>query len=292
MSKSPEVSRISNFDHYLGESPLWSTEEQALFWINVEKEPELHRWHPESGNHKCWPMPRRIGGILLAPQGQLVVVLADGLYDFNPSCADLTLRCASPLPKQCSLHEAQCDRQGRLWTGAYDHDFNKQAAFLRLDGDSLTTVVPDISVANGLAFSPDGRTMYLTDAPTRKVEAFDLDPATGALSNRRTFFELKKEKGEGFADGAAMDVEGGYWIAAVGSGTLRRYLPDGTLDRVVPLPVSNPTKPAFGGPDMKTLYVTTTKLEIGADSEKNGGLYALEVGVAGIPEPVLGQSSS
>jgi len=276
-------------DNHLGETPLWSAAEQALYWVNCENPPEVHRLNPATGAHDTWPMPRRVGGIALRPGEGLLVVLSDGLYDFEPASAGLTLRCPSPLPDHVSLHECQCDRQGRLWVGGYDHHFTpahrdaRDAAFFRLDDDRLTRVVGDISVANGLAFSPDGRRVYFADAPTRRVECADLDPASGNIANRRTFVQL--QDGEGFPDGAAIDAEGAYWLAAVGSGTLRRYLPDGALDRVVPLPVSNPTKGAFGGANLDELYVTTTRLRLGPDHDANGGLYVFKPGVGGLPEP-------
>jgi L-arabinonolactonase len=127
--------------------------------------------------------------------------------------------------------------------------------------------------------------MYFADSPTRRVECFDLDPATGELANRQTFLQLAE--GEGFVDGAVVDAQGGYWLAAVGAGTLRRYLPDGALDRVVQLPVSNPTKAAFGGARLDTLYITTTRLAISPGSDANGGVYALEPGIQGLPEPLV-----
>ena len=278
-------------DNHLGETPLWCAAEQALYWVNCENPPGIHRFRPDTGAHDRWPMPERTGGIALAPGGRLLVVLARGIYDFDPGSNDLVLRCASPLPAHVSLHECQCDREGRLWVGGYDHHFtptdraHREAAWFRLDGDRLTRVIDGISVANGLAFSADGRTMYLADAPTRRVEQFELDPASGEASNRRLFFRL--EEGAGFVDGACVDTEGGYWLAAVGAGTLRRYRPDGSLERIVPLPVSNPTKAAFGGPDLDVLYITTTRLQIGPDSAANGGLYAIAPGVRGLPEPVV-----
>jgi len=288
-----DVSLAISPDNYLGETPLWSVDEQALYWVNCEQPSEVHRWKPQSGEHDVWPMKERVGGIVLKPEGKLLVVLSHGIYDFDPDTGTVALRLASPLPDYVSLHECQCDRQGRLWVGAYDHHFSPQnrnaqeGAIFRLQGNTLVPEIVNISVANGLAFSPDGRTLYVADAPTRKVEAYDLDTETGALSNGREFLKLKD--GEGFVDGATVDAEGGYWLAAVGAGTLRRYLPDGTLDRVVEIPVSNPTKPAFGGADMDILYVTTTKLRIGANSEENGGVYALKPGVKGLPEPVFGE---
>ncbi len=287
-----EVTLAFDADNYLGETPIWSVADQALWWINCEHPPELHCWTPGSGVHAKWPMQQRIGGFVPKAGGGLLVALADGLYDFAPESGTLALRVRSPLPASVKLHECHCDRQGRFWIGSYDHAFpaDREArggSWFRLDGDQLTPVITSISVANGLTFSPDGRTMYAADSPTRQVEAFDLDPETGALSNRRPFLRLGD--GEGFVDGATVDALGGYWLANVGAGALRRYYPDGMLDRIVPLPFSNPTKPAFGGADLRTLYITSTKMPMAATmtpTSPNGGIYALrpgEVGVAEVP---------
>lgn len=285
----PEIAFEAN--NHLGETPLWSADEQVLYWVNCENQPEIHRWDPVTGVHNLWPMPQRVGGIVLKPQGHLLVILAHGVYDFDTHSSCLSLRCNSPLPEYVSLHECQSDRQGRLWVGAYDHHFTptnrnaKEAAFFRLDGHQLTPVVTGISVANGLAFSPNGTSMYFADSATGRVECLDLDPTTGEVSGRRTFLEL--QRADGFVDGATVDAQGGYWLAAAGAGALRRYLPDGTLDRVIELPVSNPTKATFGGKNLDTLYVTTTRLQIGPDSAANGGLYALCPGERGLAESML-----
>ncbi|WP_162527118.1 SMP-30/gluconolactonase/LRE family protein [Sphingomonas solaris] len=288
------VTRVLDADNYLGEGPIWSPEDQALWWINCEQPAALHRWSPDSGAHDSWPMPSRIGGFVPKAAGGLLVALADGLYDFDVESGAVTLRVAADQPAHIKLHECHCDRQGRFWIGAYDHHFPADrnaagGAFHRLDGDRLTPVIDGIAVANGLAFSPDGRTMYAASTPSRKVEAFDLDPATGDISNRRTFLTLEPEL-KGHLDGATVDAEGGYWLTIVGVGQLRRYRPDGTLDRIVALPFSNPTKPAFGGPDMATLYVTSTKMAINSDApgnDANGGLFALTPGEKGVAETPL-----
>jgi len=279
--------------NYLGETPIWSVADKALWWVNCQEPPEIHRWSPETGEHRKWDMPKRVGGFVHKQDGGLLVALADGLYDFDPRSGTLELRVPSPLPEHVKLHECHCDRQGRFWIGAYDHDFPadrnaKGACWFRLDGDRLTPVIEGIAVANGLAFSPDGRTMYTSDSPTRSVHAYDLDPETGALSTGRTFLQLRD--GEGFVDGATVDSEGGYWLANVGAGRLRRYLPDGTLDRIVELPFTNPTKPAFGGPGLKTLYVTSTKMQMAAFKEpkmENGPVFCLEPGEHGVAEALF-----
>lgn len=284
-------------DNYLGETPVWAADESALYWVNCEQPSSLHRWSPETGAHDTWPMPDRIGGLVLKESGGALIVLADGLYDFDPAAGALEKRVASPLPPHVKLHECQCDRQGRFWVGAYDHHFSptnrdsKGGAVFRLDGDVLTPVIKDVSVSNGMAFSPDGRTMYIADAPTRRVDAYDLDPETGGLSNGREFVQLKD--GEGYVDGATVDMDGYYWLAAVGAGQLRRYAPDGTLDQIVQLPCSNPTKPAFGGAELDVIYVTTTKLPIVipgvGGAELNGDLYAVRTGAKGLVDAKLAE---
>jgi L-arabinonolactonase len=295
MNEAPSsVTLALDVNNYLGETPIWSTETRVLWWVNCENPPELHRWSPETGIHDVWPMPRRCGGFVPKSEGGLLVVLADGLYDFDPEGAHLTLRVAADLPEGVGLHECHCDRQGRFWVGAFDHHFpaDRSAAggsYFRLDGSQLTPVIDRIAVANGLAFSPDGCTLYASNTPSRTVEAFDLNPISGNISNRRIFLSLSDED-RGHIDGATVDSEGGYWLAMVGLAELRRYLPDGRLDRIIALPFSNPTKPAFGGPDLATLYVTSTKMPINTDMvgfSANGGLFALIPGEKGVTETPL-----
>ncbi len=279
--------------NHLGESPMWSATDQALWWVNCEQPPELHRWEPASGAHRIWPMPQRVGGFVHKAGGGLLVALSDGVYDFDPESDALTLRAPAPLSDHVTLHECHCDRQGRFWVGSFDHRFPADrgaagGAWFRLDGTALTPVIEGVAVANGLAFSPDGRTLYCANTPSRSVDAFDLDPATGHVSNRRTFLTLAP--GDGHIDGATVDADGGYWLAVVATGTVRRYLPDGSLDRTFTLPCSNPTKPAFGGPALDTLFITSTRMVIKPDApgaDANGGLFAVNPGVRGIAESLF-----
>jgi L-arabinonolactonase len=279
--------------NHLGESPLWSAQDQALWWVNCEQPAELHRWRPGSGAHHVWPMPKRIGGFVHKAGGGLLLALADGVYDFDLESEALTLRAPSPLPPHVTLHECSCDRQGRLWVGSFDHHFPADrgaagGAWFRLDGNTLTPVIDGVAVANGLAFSPDGRTLYCANTPNRSVEAFDLESETGHVSNRRLFLTLAP--GDGHIDGATVDAEGGYWLAVVATGTVRRYQPDGSLDQTITLPCSNPTKPAFGGANMRTLYVTSTKMVITTDApgaDGNGGLFAVLSGFSGIDDSLF-----
>lgn len=288
-----EVSRVVDAENHIGESPTWSASEQALWWINCEQEPTIFRWVPATDELRSWPMPMRIGGLVVKASGGLLVALADGVYDFTPQTGNLELRAPSPLSAHVKLHECGCDRQGRFWTGSFDHRFpaDRSAAggvWFRLDGDTLVPVIEGIAVANGLAFSPDGRTMYTADTPRRTVDAYDLDPVSGALSNARTFLSLAP--GDGHIDGATVDAEGGYWLAVVGRSAIRRFLPNGRLDREIALPFSNPTKPVFAGERLGSMFITSTRLQIAPQqpgSAGNGGLYRANPGAVGIAEALF-----
>jgi len=284
------VSLAFDAQNHLGESPMWSATDQALWWVNCENPPEIHRWQPESGTHRVWSLPSRVGGFVHKASGGLLVALADGVFDFDLETEVLTLRAPSPLAEHVTLHECHCDRQGRFWVGSFDHHYptDRGAAggsWFRLDANALTPVIEGIAVANGLAFSPDGRTMYCANTPSRSVDAYDLDPATGAISNRRNFLTLAP--GDGHIDGATVDADGGYWLAVVATGTVRRYYPDGQLDYTVTLPCSNPTKPAFGGAGLDRLFITSTKMVINPDApgaKANGGVFEPKPDMRGIAE--------
>lgn len=287
---APPVRRLGDVRNHTGETPVWSVEEQALYWIDCHDPPRIQRLDPASGSVQTWPMPERCGGIVLKKGGGAFVTLASGLFDFDFASTTLTSRTRSPLPGHVALHECALDPWGRLWVGSIDTRVGPGnlhpggAGLFRLDGDRLTCVIEGMSCTNGLAFSADGRTMYVSDSTTQRCDRYDVDPETGAIGGRTTFIQL--EAHEGFIDGATVDAEGGYWVALVYVGRLRRYLPDGTIDAEIDLPFDNPTKPAFGGPDMRTLFVTSTSDTLGnpAANPLDGGLFALETGYAGRPD--------
>lgn len=290
---SPQIRRVVDARNHTGETPVWCAAEQALYWIDCHGPPRIQRWDARTGDVAQWEMPERCGGIVLKQGGGAFVTLASGLFDFDFATGQLTKRTTSPLPDHVALHECALDPSGRFWVGAIDSRVGPGnmhpggAKLFRLDGDRLTPVIENISCANGLAFSPDGRTLYISDSTTQRCDRYDCDPETGAISNRETFFALAPT--DGFVDGAAVDSAGGYWATLVYAGRLRRYLPDGTLDLEIALPFDNPTKPAFGGADLRTLFLTSTSDTLG-DTPANpldGGLFAFEAEVAGLPEPLF-----
>jgi sugar lactone lactonase YvrE len=287
---TPSLTRITDLNNTVGETPVWSVAEQALTWINCEEDPEILRWDAATGAVRRWPMPERVGGFVFKENGGALVVLADGLHDFDFATGKLTPRVASPLAPPVALHECACDPSGRFWVGAIDkrvgpdNPFPGGAKVFRLEGEELVPMIEGYSCANGLAFSPNGRELYTSDSTTQRCDRYALDPDTGAISNRETFVQLDT----GFADGAAVDAEGGYWVALVYAGKLRRYLPDGTLDIEVTLPFANPTKVAFGGKDMRTVFITSTaQSPSGEVNPLDGGLFAFEADIGGRPDPMF-----
>lgn len=288
----PEVSRIGKIEDELGETPVWHAAENALYWIDCEG-PCIRRWQADTGETTSWTMPERVGGIVFKAGGGALVTLGSGIFDFDFATGELTLRAASPLGSEASLHECACDPAGRFWVGAIDHRVGLDnlhpggGKLFRLDGDRLVPVIEGISCANGLAFSPGGDTLYLSDSTTMRCDRYALDPATGALGERSTFFALAPD--DGFVDGAAVDAEGGYWVSLVFSGKLRRYLPDGTADVELRLPFANPTKLAFGGPGMTSMFVTTIRhgLDGRQSSPLDGGLFRIDGDYAGRLDPVF-----
>jgi L-arabinonolactonase len=289
----PDIELVFAAENLCGETPVWHPGEAALYWVDCDGH-ELLRWNEATGDVKCWPMPERVGGIAMKQGGGGLVTLASALFDFDFTSGTLVPRIASPHAPNIAMHESGVDPHGNFWVGGINLAIGPEnmnpggASLCRLAGERLVAELGGISCANGLAFSPDGRFLYFSDSPTRRCDRYPLS-ASGNLGPRETFFELGD--GEGFVDGATVDAEGGYWATLVSVGKLRRYLPDGTPDLEVILPFNNPTKVAFGGADMRRLFITSMSESMGGTNPLalDGGLFAFAPGVAGLPEPMLKQ---
>ncbi|ARR56785.1 gluconolactonase [Rhizorhabdus wittichii DC-6] len=279
-----------------GETPVWSVAEQRLFWVD-QLAFTLNAFDPATGRNEAWAMPAHISSFAIRGRGgKLLVALRTGLFDFDRASGALTPVAAPPPYDQAALryNDGRCDRQGRYVVGSVDLDFFEnriagRAAVYRLDAAGLAPIVTGITCSNGLAFSPDGRTMYLADTVQNAVFVYDYDVATGTPGNRRDFVRFGPDEGK--PDGAEVDSEGGYWVALLMKGAVARYTPDGKLDRLIPVPVLQPTKIAFGGPDLATLYLTSAgHRHMPGDEplgDQAGGLFAIDTGFRGIAEPQL-----
>lgn len=274
----------------LGECVLWDERETALWWVNIHDR-EIWRWNPFSDEQpQTFELPERIGALALREQGGLVLALASGFALFEPSTGRLD-RIASvemDLPTT-RLNDGRVDPAGRFICGGMDEAEDQQpiSAVYALERDrSIRKVLGGIHCSNSICWSPDGATLYLTDMPSRRIDAFDYDAMSGTVANRRIFALLRA--GPGLADGSVVDTEGYLWNAQWGGAKVVRYAPTGAVDREFPLPTSNPTCLAFGGSDLDILFITTARF--GLDTETRsaqpqaGNLFAFRPGVRGLPE--------
>lgn len=280
-----------------GESPVWSTTEQALYWVDIPAK-RLHRWSPADGKEHSWQASQMLACIAQTGNGSWIAAMENGLFSITPHAdgsldSRLLASVTHALPGM-RFNDGRCDRQGRFWAGTMVMNMAAGApvgAMYRYSADQaepLKAQLQGFIVPNGLAFSPDGNTLYLSDShpDVQKVWAFDYDTDTGTPHNRRLFVDMSKHPGR--PDGAAVDAEGCYWICGNDAGLIHRFTPQGKLDRSLAVPVKKPTMCAFGGADLDTLFVTSIRPAGDlADQPLAGGVFALRPGVKGLPEPRL-----
>jgi len=273
----------------LGECPVWSMDEQALYWVDINA-PSLNRFDPATGENITMPMPESIGCFALRSGGGFVVALRGGFWLASKE-GELTRKVGdAPYdPHHHRFNDGRCDARGRLFAGYMNEARDaSSAALVRLDPEfTQTQVISGMSISNGLAWSPDGRTMYHADTPTRTVKAYDYDPASALPSNPRVFVRFSADGDR--PDGAAVDSEGCYWSALYGGGKIVRIAPDGRVLAAFAVPAICPTMCAFGGRDLCMLYVTSARQQRCDDElarlPQSGGIFAMPVDVPGLPEP-------
>jgi L-arabinonolactonase len=287
---SPEIELVVDCRNVLGESVVWDPEIGELVWVNVH-DGEIWRYHSLDRTIRTHVLPERIGALGLCSGGGYVLALASGFARFDPA-GDRLRRVADVEPDvpTTRLNDGRVDRQGRFICGGMDEAQDQQpaSAVYRLDADgTVRRLIEGVHCANSMCFSIDGRTMYFTDMPTGRILAYSYDVDAGRPHSPRLFADCSDQPG--LPDGSTVDAEGYLWNAQWGGGRLVRYAPDGIVDRVVPLPMTNPTCLAFGGDDLRTLYVTTARFGLTAEQLTReptaGGLLALRPGVTGVPEP-------
>jgi sugar lactone lactonase YvrE len=274
----------------LGECPQWSVDEQALYFVDI-KGKALHRFKPATGEHSSMAMPEEIGCYGFRKDGGFIAAFRSGLWLLDVNGNRLERLADNPEDQRTSrFNDGRIDPAGRFLAGTIDEPKDGGKAHLyRYDRRGLQVLASGLLTSNGVAFSPDGRTLYHSDTPTFTVWRYTYDPATGEATDRSLFVRLQPtETDRGRPDGAAVDAEGCYWTALFEGGRIQRYAPDGRLLVEYPVPARCPTMVAFGGPDLKTLYVTSART--GRSEEElaafpySGGLFSMPVGVPGLPE--------
>lgn len=273
----------------IGESPLWVAEEDSLYWADI-KAPALHRTHIKTLQTQTWVLPTDIGAYALDGKGRALVALRTGLYWLDLATHALTLQAASPFNSDViRFNEGACDSTGRFWIGTMTdpvggRESDRQGSLYSFTTQWGLTAHQDFAfLANGMAWNHDESIFYLAHSYARKVFAFSYDKRSGTLGNKAEFIDLAGA--QGIPDGAAVDAEGGYWCAIHGGGCLHRYTARGHLDRVIEIPVSQPTMCAFVGKNLDDLYVTSAREKLSPEQLEQephaGGIFRLHPDVAG-----------
>ncbi|NNG04582.1 MAG: SMP-30/gluconolactonase/LRE family protein [Inquilinus sp.] len=272
----------------LGEGPVWCPREGVLYWLDI-KRPAVYRFDPGRGQTGCWPMPSDIGCMALREAGGMVVALRSGFALLDFDTGELTPLADPEADRPDNrFNDGKVDRRGRFWAGTLnDAESDPLGSLYRLDADGSVPLMQEGAVvSNGIGWSPDDRTMYFTDSAIRTIWAYDFDAVSGAIANRRVFAEVPE--GTGYPDGLTVDADGHVWSAVWDGWRVVRYDPSGRIDREVAMPVQRPTSCMLGGDDLKTLFVTSASIHLDAVALSKGplagGLFALDVDTAGLPE--------
>jgi len=279
----------------LGESPMWHPREQVLYYCDIAGK-RLNRFDPASGELTHRNFETEPASVAPRLDGSLLIAMRDGIFNLDPFTGRRERLAPVPYDQACErFNDGKADPQGRFWVGTIYEPRDPAVAALYCYSDGvLERRKGDITVSNGLAWSPNGRTMYWSDTKAHEVYAFDFDPASGELSRRRVFARFPDKRSTpdlstygGRPDGAAVDAEGCYWVAMFEGGRLLRLSPEGELIREVVLPARCATMPCFGGADLKTLYITTARNKRPSEElemQPNAGcVFSLRVDVAGLP---------
>jgi sugar lactone lactonase YvrE len=315
---SPTWTALTTEPDGLGESPFWHPQEQRLYWVDIPGR-RIARVAVDDlqaqGPVEYWPLSQEPGCIAPVQGGGLVIALRDGIYLAREWGGPLMQLAAAPYDtSKQRFNDGKCDAQGRFWVGSlYEPKDQALGVLYMLDGQGLHAMVGaekdganhGVVTANGLAWSPDGRTVYWADTAAHQVRAFDFDAVTGQLNAGRVFYQMTPKPADwvwgsatpntprygGRPDGAAVDSEGCYWSAQYEGQRLLRLSPTGEVLAEVATPVPCPTMPCFGGSDLKTLFITTSRQGRSAQELAQypgaGRVFATRVEVAGLPVNVF-----
>ena len=286
MSESTAVELVVDAHAIVGEGPVWDPSAGLLVWVDIEGK-RIHEFDPATGMDREIEVPQYPGAVVRRASGGYMAAVTDGFASVD---RDGRFEMVVPVEADVSgnrMNDGKCDPQGRFWAGttrmAHDAPIG---VLVRLEADlSVHPMVDELWVSNGLDWTADDSRMYFIDSFVQRVDVFDFEPATGAISNRRPLIEVPESWG--FPDGMTLDAEGYLWVACWGSSRVRRFDPEGRLDREIVLPVTQVSSCAFGGPDLCDLYITTAARGLDAAALERephaGGLFRARPGVQGRP---------
>lgn len=272
----------------LGEGALWHPAENKLYWVNIEGK-TLHIYDPGNGENLSLPVKERIGTVVPVAGGGALVALQSGIYFINTKTGVLQF-IANPLPHNGDIrfNDGKCDPSGRFWVGSMHLQFKEGVASLyRMNKDlSVTKVLDDVTISNGIAWTKDKQTMYYVDSHLRTIDAFDYSDADGNVRNRRTIVALPE--GGGAPDGITLDANGNIWAAIWGANAVACFdAKTGDRLKTIEIPAPHVSSCAFGGENLDTLFITTARGELTAQQlaafPLSGGVFSVKPGVQGVP---------
>ncbi len=267
----------------LGEGPLWDARTAELLWVDIN-EGVVHRFDPVTGADRSFEVGRSVGTVVPRASGGYLLAVQDGFAAAGDDGSVELLVAVEAENDETRMNDGACDSRGRFWAGTMHLDcVTCVGSLYRLDPDlTVTRMVGDVTISNGIGWSLDDTVMYFVDTVTGDVDAFDFDAESGVCSNRRRLATI--EEAAGTPDGLTVDAEGCIWVALWDGWAVRRYAPDGTHLGTVDVPAARVTKPSFGGRDLRDLYITSAAADEPDPAQPHaGGIFHVRPGVAGLP---------
>ena len=284
-----ELEHILPSRNKLGEGSLWDPDEQVLYWVDIRNN-SYSRLDPVSGLQDTYDVGVPIGVLAVRTRGGLVMATKNGFAFWDPKTRQLEyIKNPEQGKPYMRFNDGAVDSRGRFWAGSMSEAENPQpeGVLYRLDPDlSIHVMETGLSISNGIGWSPDDRTMYLTDSTPKIIYAYDFDAETGNISNRRVFVDAAKESYD--PDGLRVDSQGYVWSVCWNGAKVLRYSPEGKLDRAIEVPALRPTSCAFGGPDLTDLYITSSRDALTQEQLENypssGDLFRLRMDIKGMQQ--------
>ncbi len=271
----------------LGEGAVWDSERETLYWVDINAG-VVHAFDPATGEDRAFSVGEPVGTVVPRRSGGLMLAVRRGFASFNPETGAFRLVCdPDGHNPELRFNDGKCDPAGRFWAGTITgRDKPGRAGLFCLFPDlHAEQKLADVTNSNGICWRPDGRMMYYIDTPLQRVDAFDFDPETGSISNRRPVVTVPDDMGH--PDGMTVDAEGKLWVAMWGGGAVHRWDPE-TAEHLgsIAVPASQVTSCAFGGRNLDELYITTARAGLTRKERRAqphaGGLFKAEPGVPGV----------
>jgi sugar lactone lactonase YvrE len=288
-----ELEQLTAEPALLGEGPCWHEGEQVLYWVDIWGK-SLHCFDPSSGEDRKWELGQYVGTVAPRARGGLILALENGFAFFDPSTGEIDHLPPVDEDAETRFNDGKCDPSGRFWVGSMDNvdEARPLGALYRVDHDGEVHVIErQITISNGLAWSPQGHEMYYIDSPTKRISAYEYEPETGEVSGKRTVITLNDE--QGFPDGMTIDAEGMIWLAHWGGQRICRWDPaTGNVLETYPTPAPHTSCCCFGGADLQDLYITTARKGLTPEQleqyPQSGHLFRMRTDVVGAPTYAYG----